>query len=111
MEKEKTSVGTWIVFILIVSIIIGSSIFIVSALSGGSIGTKWTLMVCDEVMDNGVECSSIYRTQELQSKDACMRSGRATQNSHPVFECGRGCKYDGNFWTCNEICNVNGLCH
>ncbi len=75
-----------------------------------SLGT-WTLMVCDEAMDNGVECYSISSTQELGSKEACMASGRALQQSYPVFECGRACDYDGNFWICKEICNMNGVCH
>ena len=106
-EKKKTSAGTWIILILIV---LAGLIFVLPSLSGGSIATKWTLMVCDEVMPNGLECYSVRRTQELWSKEACFVSGRATQNSNPVFECGKSCKYDGNFWVCEEICNIRGEC-
>lgn len=100
-ERGKSSFGAIVIVILI----------IIGALyKFGSMKPKWTLMVCDEVMDNGVECYSIFRTQELGSKKACMVSGRATQGTNPVFECGKNCKYDGNFWLCDEICNINGLC-
>jgi len=71
---------------------------------------KWTLMLCEETLDNGVECSSIARTEEYSSKEACMTSGKVLLNTYPAFECGRNCKYDGNFWLCKEICNKNGFC-
>jgi len=100
--KRKLKGSAIVVFIIVIAVLL--FLFI-------SMKPKWTLMVCDEVMDNGVECYSIYRTQELGSKETCMASGRATQKTHPVFECGKNCKHDGNFWLCDEICNQNGLCH
>lgn len=73
---------------------------------------KWTLMMCSEVMGNGADCQTngYVNKNAYGSMDACFTAGRSLLGTYPSFECGKGCKFDGNFWICSEICNKNGRC-
>lgn len=69
-------------------------------------------MMCSEVMGNGADCQTngYVNKDAYGSMDACFTAGRSLLNTYPSFECGKNCKYDGNFWICPEICNMNGRC-
>jgi hypothetical protein len=101
--KQKTNPLVWIVVVVVI-------IFGVYKL----LSPKWTLMICEEVMDNGVECYSFASIQKDQfaTKEMCLEIGTTVtkDTQYPVFECGRKCKHDGVFMVCDEICNMYGVC-
>jgi len=102
--EEKNSP---IILIIVVVLIIWGLYKIVSP--------KWTLMICDEVMENGLECYSFASIHEndFGTKEMCLEIGTSLtkNNAYPVFECGRKCKHDGIFMVCDEICDKLGRCH
>ena len=99
-EKQKTNPIVWVVVVIAI-LFLGYKLFT----------PKWTLMICDEVMENGLECGSFQSVHKdsFSSKENCMASGYAIKNS--VFECGRNCKHDGVFMLCKEICDMKGRCN
>ena len=103
-KKQITSPLVWVVVVIVI-------IFGVYKL----LSPKWTLMICDEVMENGRECYSFASIQKDQftTKDMCLEIGGSVtrNNAYPVFECGRKCKHDGIFMVCDEICDMYGVCH
>ena len=102
MEDEKKGSPIWTIIIIIAVVYFGFKLFV----------PRWTLMMCSEVMDNGLDCQTngtVYK-DAYTSKDTCLSVGYSNLGIYPSFECGRNCKYDGNFWVCPEICNKNGVC-
>jgi len=97
-------------------IIFYSFLLLVSSLilSGCTLGTTYTLFVCDEVMENGVECYSntIVLNDAFPNIESCIEFGK---EHHPgnIFECGKNCNYNDEFDThvCKEICTMKGVCY
>lgn len=68
---------------------------------------KWTLMVCDEKLNN-YECySNSDVIPGFDSKKDCLLEG-ARNFSSQGYECGSNCKDDYGLFVCKEICNQGG---
>lgn len=69
---------------------------------------SWTLLVCKNTMPNGVECNDIsYEIPSFKSEKECLLEG-ADRFSKEGFECGKGCKKNGDLNVCAVICNKAG---
>jgi len=71
---------------------------------------SWDLMICEELMSNGVECYSnaeILKGYETQRE--CMEVGIRLA-SKQGYECGKNCKASKDFGgiVCETICNKAG---
>lgn len=73
---------------------------------------KWTLMICDQVMGNGLDCESNSSIMEdrFQDLSTCLQSGNLFLNSAPSFECGYKCHHQSIFMVCKTVCNRYGVC-
>lgn len=71
---------------------------------------NWTLMACESLMPNGVECQdNSYKIPGFASSKECMLEG-VSKFSKQGFECGSNChpSESGIIDVCDEICNKNG---
>lgn len=69
---------------------------------------SWTLLVCASKMANNIECDDIsYQIPDFKSEKECLLEG-ASKFSKEGFECGKGCKKDGELNICSVICNKSG---
>ena len=69
---------------------------------------SWTLLVCESLMSNGVECYDMsYEIPGFKSEKDCLLEG-AEKFSKEGFECGKGCEKKGELNVCSVICNKNG---
>ncbi len=71
---------------------------------------SWDLMICDTLMDNGIECyTNAEVLQDYKSQRECMETGIRLA-SKKGYECGKNCKpskeYGGT--VCETICNKAG---
>lgn len=69
---------------------------------------KWTLMICETKMGNGVDCqSNSYEIAGFSSAKECLLEG-ASRFSREGFECGRNCRKEYSINICSEVCNKTG---
>lgn len=69
---------------------------------------KWTLMVCETRMENGVDCfENSYEIPGFNSAKECLLEG-TSRFSREGFECGKDCRKDGSLNICQEVCNARG---
>ncbi len=107
MSEDKEDGGSGSILGIIIFIAICYFIYTIFA-------PRWTLMVCDELMSNGLECStnSYINENAYRNKQSCIQEGNAFLSmGSSGFECGRGCKHDGIFMVCKEVCNRLGNCY
>lgn len=69
---------------------------------------SWTLLVCKNMMSNGIECNDIsYEIPRFKTEKDCLLEG-ADKFSKEGFECGKGCKKESGLNVCSVICNKLG---
>ncbi len=83
-------------------------------LTGCTLKKDWTLMLCSELMDDGVQCyenSSVI--EGFETMGSCMSTGASYVSSGKAkgFECGKNCELipEGHdIRVCDTICNEAG---
>lgn len=69
---------------------------------------SWTLLVCKDKLSNNIECNDIsYEISNFNSEKECLLEG-VSRFSKEGFECGKGCKKEGELNICSVICNSAG---
>ena len=109
MEEKKSNIGKIVLFII--------AIIVIYRLATKN--SKWSYMVCSEIMDDQISCQQFHlvRLDDCNSKEECYKKANDYLKIHTQyksFEVGQGCRWDEDWGTiviCKLLCDKYGDCH